>query len=151
MENIDRFHSDRSWFWTRAEHTTLVIALCVLVGLHAGEVAWPHFLAAFTVIDLVGYLPGAIAFRRAGGDAIAPIYHHLYNVTHSYLTAGIAIGIWTLTSGGPEWAMLAVPIHLSGDRGIFGNIYKPVSLPFESNISRAAPNDAASQPREESK
>jgi hypothetical protein len=39
--------------------------------------------------------------------------------------------VWAVLAGGPEWAMLAVPIHLSGDRGLFGNVYKPVSLPFE--------------------
>ena len=27
--------------------------------------------------------------------------------------------------------MLAVPIHLSGDRGLFGNTLKPVELSFE--------------------
>jgi hypothetical protein len=27
--------------------------------------------------------------------------------------------------------MLALPIHLSSDRGFFGNTYKSLSLPFE--------------------
>jgi hypothetical protein len=44
----------------------------------------------------------------------------------------LIIGIWAFFLGGQlEWAMLAFPIHLSGDRGIFGNVYKPLSLPFE--------------------
>ena len=65
------------------------------------------------------------------GGPIGPIYHHLYNLTHNYLTAALAVALWTMAAGGLEWAMLALPIHLSGDRGIFGNTYKPVSLPFE--------------------
>jgi hypothetical protein len=44
------------------------------------------------------------------------------------LGAGLAIWAWL---SGPEWAMLAVPLHLSIDRGVFGNIFKPVALPFE--------------------
>jgi len=27
--------------------------------------------------------------------------------------------------------MLAIPLHLAGDRGIFGNGFKPVARPFE--------------------
>lgn len=134
MDNVNRFHTDETWRWMRAEHTALALAVSVLVALHGREVAWARFVAVFSVIDLIGYLPGAIAFRRAGGGKIAPIYHHLYNVTHSYLVASIGVGIWALAIGGAEWAMLAVPIHLSGDRGIFGNVYKPTSLPFESNV-----------------
>ena len=149
MDDTHRFHTEQTWLWVRAEHTILVLALCALVALHAGEVAWDRFVAAFTVIDLVGYVPGAIAFRRAGGGKVAPIYHHLYNVTHSYLIAGVAVGIWALASGGVEWAMLALPIHLSGDRGIFGNVYKPVSLPFESRIRSVAGGDTAHQARKE--
>ena len=149
MDNTNRFHTDETWLWVRAENTSLVLALCALTALHAREVAWDRFIVAFTVIDLVGYLPGAIASRRASGGRIAPIYHHLYNVTHSYLTAGLGVGIWALASGGFEWAMLALPIHLSGDRGIFGNVYKPVSLPFESRIRSVAGGDTAHQARKE--
>lgn len=131
MDNAHRFHTDETWCWVRAEHVALVLALSVLAALHAQNVAWERFVVAFAAIDLVGYLPGAVAFRRAGGVKIAPMYHHLYNITHSYLVAGAAVGAWALAIGGFEWAMLAVPIHLSGDRGVFGNVYKPVSLPFE--------------------
>ncbi len=138
MDDTHRFHTDQTWLWVRAEHTTLVLALCALVALHAGEVAWSRFAGAFTVIDVAGYFPGAIAFRLARGGKVAPVYHHLYNVTHSYVIAGVAVGMWALANGGPEWAMLAVPIHLSGDRGIFGNVYKPVSLPFESKTRQVA-------------
>ena len=31
----------------------------------------------------------------------------------------------------PASAMLAIPLHLAGDRGIFGNGFKPVARPFE--------------------
>jgi len=29
--------------------------------------------------------------------------------------------------------MLAIPLHLAGDRGIFGNGFKPVARPFEES------------------
>ena len=37
---------------------------------------------------------------------------------------------WTVF-GQPEWAMLALPLHLAGDRGLLGNFEKPIERPFE--------------------
>ena len=118
--------------WVRAEHAGAVVILAALVLAHWSEVAWPRFVLAFVAIDAVGYVPGALAFRRARGGPIAPIYHHLYNLTHHYLVAAAAVTLWAFTGGGLEWAMLAVPIHLSGDRGFLGNAFKPSAAPFES-------------------
>lgn len=115
-----------------------MVACALALLWHAAAVDWLRFAAAFAVIDLVGYLPGALAFRRAAGGPIAPLYHHLYNVTHSFVTAAAALGLWALVAGGPEWAMLAVPLHLCGDRGLFGNRRKPVHLPFEGAPGRLA-------------
>jgi hypothetical protein len=95
----------------RAEWTLACAALSVLAIAHLPHMNVGRFVAAFAMIDLVGYLP--LALRP----------HHLtrglYNVTHSFLTAAVVLGAWALA--GPEWAMLAIPIHLAGDRGLFGN------------------------------
>jgi hypothetical protein len=115
----------------RAEWIALMLGCGLLVAWHAGDVRWGRFVIAFALIDLVGYLPGARAFHRARGGRIAAIYHHLYNVTHNFLTAGVAVAIWAALSSGFEWAMLAIPLHLAGDRGIFGNGWKPTDRPFE--------------------
>jgi hypothetical protein len=121
---------------TRAEYLALMAAAAALLLWHAAEVRWGRFAAAFALIDLVGYLPGARAFRRAGGGPIAPLYHHLYNVTHNFLTAAVAIAAWAVAAGGLEWAMLAFPLHLAGDRGLFGNGWKPPGRPFEARAAR---------------
>ncbi len=131
MDTKNRFHTRDTWFWTRAEYIVMMLVLSLMVVLNAREVRWGRFIFAFAIIDLIGYIPGAIAYRRKGGGRIAPIYHHLYNVTHSLLTGGAAIALWTWATGAPEWAMLAIPIHYFGDRGIFGNVYKPTELSFE--------------------
>jgi len=119
-----------SW-WMRAEHLAIVTIFSSLALMHIEDIAWARFAAAFLLIDLLGYLPGAIAFRRSAGQPIAPAYHMLYNLTHNYIVTGTAIALWALAIGGLEWAMVAVPIHLSGDRALFGNFSKPASLPFE--------------------
>ncbi len=132
MDPRNHFHTDRSFALVRLEHVALVLALSLLALRHLGEIRWPLFVVTFAAIDLIGYLPGAIAWRRARGRKIAPLYYLLYNLTHSYLTGAAAVGAWALVAGRLEWAMLAIPIHLSGDRGLFGNTYKAASLPFEA-------------------
>jgi hypothetical protein len=138
MDAKHRFHTDQTWLWVRAEHLAVIAIAVGLLALHLREVSWLRFAVAFVAIDLIGYIPGAIAFKRAGGGPIAARYHHLYNLTHSYLTTGVLVGLWAFAQGSFEWAMLAVPIHLAGDRGLFGNTYKPPSLPFEP-VAEAEP------------
>jgi hypothetical protein len=132
MDVANRFHTPLTYGLVRLEATALLVVTVVCAALHVHELRWWPFVTAFIAIDAIGYFPGAVAHRRAGGARISPIYHHLYNVTHSWLTAGVVVGLWALALGGRlEWAMAAFPIHLLGDRGLFGNVYKPVELPFE--------------------
>ena len=131
MDVNNRFHTEKTFLWVRLEHIALLIVAGFMVVLHLDEVSWPGFILAFVAIDLIGYLPGAIAHRRSKNGKVSPLFHHLYNFTHSYLVAGVVVALWALATGGFEWAMLAIPLHLSGDRGLFGNTYKPQTLPFE--------------------
>jgi hypothetical protein len=118
---------------TRAEYLALMAVSGLLMLLHFREVSWIRAAFAFAAIDLIGYLPGARAFHRAGKRPISPVYHHLYNVTHNFLTAAVVTVVWALAAGRFEWAMLALSLHLAGDRGIFGNGFKPVASPFEGH------------------
>lgn len=140
MDLHNRYHTTASYRWIRAESLLLMIGLIGLALWHIREVDLLRFAAAFVAIDAVGYIPGAMAYRRAGGRRIAPMYHALYNITHSYVAAAVAVAAWWWQAGALEWAMLALPIHLAGDRGVFGNFYKPVELPFEP---RATPTSQA--------
>ena len=137
MDTFNRSHSDGTYWLMRAEHLA-VVAVCSMVALlHFRELNLWRFAAAFLVIDLAGYLPGLIAYLQTKKNSpqprhIARGYHYLYNVMHSYLTWGVVVAVWWQCIGGQwEWAMLAVPIHLSGDRGVFGNVFKPVGRMFE--------------------
>jgi hypothetical protein len=121
----------------RTEWLLLTTLLAGDVLWHWSSISWPRFVVAFVAIDLVGYLPGAMAFRKARGGAIAPLYHWLYNLTHNFVTAAVVIALWASALGGLEWAMLAIPLHLAGDRGVFGNGFKPADEPFEPVAARS--------------
>jgi hypothetical protein len=130
----NRFHTRASFALARLDYAALLVLLLALAAVHAGEIRWGAFALAFWWIDAVGYWPGALAYRLQGGGPgarISPLFHHLYNAAHSAaLNLGV-LGLWYLVNGGAEWAMLAQPIHLCIDRGVFGNTYKPRELAFE--------------------
>jgi phosphatidylglycerol lysyltransferase len=131
MDAKNRFHTSFTYWLVRAEHAAIVVVGTLVQLLHAHEVNWWRAIGSFLIIDLVGYLPGMFAFRRSKTGSIASWYHHSYNIAHTYLVTGAGLALWTYLHGGLEWAMLAVPVHLSIDRGIFGNTLKPVELSFE--------------------
>ncbi len=97
---------------------------------HWGEIRWLPAIGLFLYIDLIGYIPGAIAFYRSPDHRIPRAYYLLYNSMHSLLSAGAVAALWAWLIG-PEWALLALPIHLFGDRALFGNALKPFGVPFE--------------------
>jgi hypothetical protein len=130
MDIKNPLHTAGTYRLARAEHLVLMIACGALMLWHRDQVGWWRAFWAFWIIDIVGYLPGAIAYRRRKGGRIPAVYHHIYNFAHTYLVVGTGVALWAWWSG-PEWAMLAVPFHLSVDRGVFGNVFKPVGLPFE--------------------
>ncbi|MDJ1135806.1 hypothetical protein [Streptomyces iconiensis] len=114
----------------RAEY---VVAFALTTGLavaHYDEIRWLPALGLFLYIDVVGYLPGALAYRRSRTKQLPKVYYVLYNTMHSLITQGAVVALWCWLIG-PEWALLAVPWHLFGDRGLFGNFLKPYGQPFE--------------------
>ncbi|MDT4970260.1 MAG: hypothetical protein QOG22_403 [Pseudonocardiales bacterium] len=130
MDSHNLFLTRTTYRLLRAEYAVALIGSIVLAVTHLGAVRWPAFVGLFVYIDLIGYLPGAIAYRRSQGRPIPRGYYLLYNSMHSLLTAATVAGLWCLLVG-PEWALLALPIHLCGDRAIFGNFLKPFGVSFE--------------------
>jgi hypothetical protein len=130
MDIENPLHTAGTYRLARAEHIAVLIVCGALMLWHRDQLNWWRAFCAFWIIDIVGYLPGAVAYRRRKGGPIPAFYHHLYNFAHTYLVVGAGVALWAWR-GGPEWAMLAVPFHLAIDRGVFGNVFKPVALPFE--------------------
>jgi hypothetical protein len=129
MDSHNLFFTKTTYRFLRAEFGVALIVSIVLALIHLGQINWFVFAGMFLYIDLIGYIPGAIAYRKQGGE-ISKVYYRLYNAMHSMLTAATVAGAWCLFVK-PEWALLALPIHLCGDRAIFGNFLKPFGLSFE--------------------
>lgn len=130
MDAKNPFETPTTFRLHRAEYLAAFAVSTALIVVHAGDIRWLQFVALFLYIDLIGYIPGAIAFHRSPDHRISKVYYVLYNTMHSLLTQGAVAGLWMLVAG-PEWALLALPFHLFGDRGLFGNFLKSFGLPFE--------------------
>jgi hypothetical protein len=126
----NRFETPRTLLHARAEWAIGLVVSVTFAVIHISDIRWPVFIGFFLIIDLIGYIPGAIAYRRTPGGQIGRGYYVAYNVMHSMVTNSLLVGAWMLFVG-PEWALLAVPIHLLGDRALFGNSAKPFGVEFE--------------------
>ncbi|MEU7905452.1 hypothetical protein [Actinoplanes sp. NPDC049118] len=157
MDAANHFETPTTMLLTRLEWLAALAVSITLALLHVSEINWAVFIGLFVIIDVIGYIPGAIAFRRSGDHRIGRGYYLAYNTMHSLITGGAIAGAWALAFG-PEWALLAIPIHLFGDRGIFGNSLKPFGVPFEPHpvpeftrfeqaYNAGRPEPAASEPR----
>ncbi|WP_405863156.1 hypothetical protein OG407_32855 [Streptomyces sp. NBC_01515] len=130
MDAKNRFETRTTFLLLRLEWLGGLVVCAVLAVWHFSEIRWGVFVALFVVIDVIGYLPGALAFRRSRSGCISRWYFVAYNTMHSLVTAGVVAGVWALLAG-PEWALLALPLHLLGDRALFGNSLKPFGVLFE--------------------
>ncbi|ATE55211.1 hypothetical protein [Actinosynnema pretiosum] len=130
MDHVNRFESRTTFLLLRAEYAAAMVLCAALLLWNAADVDWYVAVLLFAYIDLIGYLPGAVAHRRASGGGIPKLYYVLYNTMHSFVTHAVVLGLWGAFFG-LQWAMLAVPLHLCGDRAIFGNFLKSFSVPFE--------------------
>lgn len=110
----------------------IALGVCLaLFVIHVDEVHWLPAVLLFVYIDAIGYLPGVIAFHRSRTKQIPKVYYVLYNTMHTFSTQFVVIALWVLVFGW-EWALLAIPIHLFGDRSLFGNTLKPFATSFEA-------------------
>lgn len=126
----------------RLEYLLLEGIAVLLAAIHYDQINLWLFVGLFAYIDLFGYLPGAVAHRRGDGGPIYPGYYYAYNTFHSIPFNLLVLLVITWVHG-PDWAMLAVPIHLFGDRSLFGNIFKSPSQPFEP-VARPLGDDRVS-------
>lgn len=135
MDTKNLFMTPTTARLVRAEYGLGLLVATVLFLTHLGQVRWVPAITLFLYIDLIGYIPGAIRYRRRKGE-LSKVYYVLYNVMHSMVTQGLVVLAW-IWLWGPEWALLALPIHLFGDRALFGNYLKPFGLRFEPETHQA--------------
>ncbi len=129
MDHKNFFMTPTTHRLLRLEYLIALVVSVVLAILHLGEIRWWVFIVMFAVIDVIGYLPGLFVWIRRHGD-VPKAFYVSYNIAHHLGTAAALAGLWCLLVG-PEWALLALPIHLMGDRALFGNMLKPFGVSFE--------------------
>jgi hypothetical protein len=130
MDSHNLFETPTTYRALRAEYAIAGGVAAVLMVIHLGDVRIAPALLLFFYNDVIGYVPGAIAFRRSPDGRISKNYYVMYNVMHSIVTASVIAGVWCLLFGA-EWALLAMALHLAADRAVFGNFIKQFGVEFE--------------------
>ncbi|MDP8942510.1 MAG: hypothetical protein M3N16_00040 [Actinomycetota bacterium] len=130
MDAHNTFETPTTYRALRAEYALLMGASAYVLWRNRKKVRWPVAAALFYYNDALGYIPGAIAYRRSPDKRISKAYYVTYNVAHSAVTASIVAALWAKLVK-PEWALAAIPFHIGIDRSVFGNFLKPFSVPFE--------------------
>ena len=102
MDSLNRFHTKMTYWVVRAENIALLVVLTGLLIWRAGEVHWWRAVAAFWIIDIVGYIPGAIAYRYSKDGRISRWFYNSYNIAHTYLVTGTGVALWAYAIGGFE-------------------------------------------------
>jgi lysylphosphatidylglycerol synthetase-like protein (DUF2156 family) len=140
MDKLNRFHTRGTYSLVRLDYVALALFTAIILARHSEQIAWLRFVIAFWWIDVLGYIPGAIWYQtraKKGARAMPSAFVVLYDLAHSAALNLTLIVAWYSVLGRFEWAMLAAPLHLCIDRGVFGNIYKTHKLSFEP-IAHAA-------------
>lgn len=135
MDKCNLFFTRATYNLVRFDYFVVLLALIVLLLFRWEQVDWVRFTAAFLWPDVVGTFPGLYWYhtKTTGERRSLPVcFYVLYNLGHSFAINAVILGLWYAGTDTWEWAMLAIPIHLAGDRAIFGNIYKQVGLSFEA-------------------
>jgi hypothetical protein len=130
MDPANMFETPTTYRALRAEYGLLAATSAYMLWRQRREVRWPIAAALFLYNDTVGYIPGAIAYRRSADKKIGRRYYAAYNVMHSALTGALVGAAWAKLVR-PEWALLGIPLHIGIDRAVFGNFLKSFSVPFE--------------------
>ncbi|GAA3308524.1 hypothetical protein GCM10020295_70800 [Streptomyces cinereospinus] len=108
MSAEQAFGHPQNYRTTRAEYLGAFAVAAVAFLWHVDEVRWGPAILLFAYIDIIGYIPGLIAYHLSEDGRIHPVFHILYNVMHTWLSAGAVILLWVWLVG-PEWALLVVP------------------------------------------
>jgi hypothetical protein len=130
MDAKNTFETPATARLARLEWFGFLVVAAGLTITHWSAIDWWLFVGLFVIIDLIGYLPGMIAHKRSADGSVPRIYYVLYNSMHCLATWTVILSAATVLVGW-HWAMLAIPVHLFGDRALFGNSLKPFGVPFE--------------------
>jgi len=130
VDSHNLFETPNTYRALRAEFLIAGLVAAILLVIHIDDVRPLPAVLLFLYNDTIGYVPGAIAYRRSKDGRISKIYYVLYNLMHSAVSSVVIAGLWSLVFG-PEWALLTMVIHIAADRGFFGNFIKQFSVEFE--------------------
>lgn len=130
MDTVNFFFTRTTALNARAEYGLGFIACVWLMLANWSELDLWLALALFAYMDVIGTIPGLLAYRLSPDGQVPRVYYVLYDVLHSAFTQGL-VTIAFIQLFGWQWALLAIPAHICADRSIFNNYPKPFGVAFD--------------------
>lgn len=130
MDTTNFFFTRTTALNARAEYGLGFLACVWLMLANWGELDLWQAIALFAYMDLIGTIPGLVAYHRSPDGQIPRVYYVLYDVLHSAFTQGLVV-IALIQLFGWQWALLAIPAHICADRSMFNNYPKPFGVAFD--------------------
>ena len=142
MDPQNLFHTPVTYRLVRAEYLVGLAVAAVLALIHFGEIRWLAVHRAVRLhrrhrLSAGRHRPHA----REDGLPAAPLLRALQHDAQPDHRSRRRRPV--VPARRPEWALLALPLHLFGDRALFGNFYKSFGIEFEPE---AHPDYAAVKP-----
>lgn len=132
MDNKNLFVSRNIYYYNRLDYIVLLISCLILIYYNWGDFNSISFILMLVWPEL-GFYPAAFwYFFKSDSDnrSVPEIFYYIYNISHGVVANLSVILIWMYIADGFQWAMLAFPVHLGIDRGLFGLFYKSRKISF---------------------
>src|SRR3954447_6542485 len=107
MDQANLFETPATAGLLRAEYALAAARAGALLVSQRRNVRGPRAAALFASPDLIGYIPGAVAYRRSRNGRIPRVYYVLYNTAHSFLTGAVVAALWAKYVR-REWALVII-------------------------------------------
>jgi hypothetical protein len=130
MDTLNHFFTPTTARHARAEYALGFVVCMWLMIAHWSELDVWQAILLFAYIDLIGTVPGLVAYHLSPTGQIHRGYYYVYNVLHSCVTQGLVI-IGYIGLFGWQWCILGIPTHIFIDRAMFNNYPKPFGVAFD--------------------
>ena len=130
MDTVNHFFTRATALNARSEYALGFVVCMWLMISHWSELDVWQAILLFAYIDLIGTVPGLIAYHVSADGQISKVYYYVYNFLHSWVTQGIVM-IGYVEVLGWHWCLLGIPAHLCIDRSMFNNYPKPLGVAFD--------------------
>jgi len=133
MDYKNQFVTKNIYYYSRLDYLVGLVGCLVLMYLNYESINIWVFILILALPDVIGYYPAAMLYYlrpKSSRRRVPVVFYYIYNLSHGVFLNTVCCFVWSYYAGGLQFEMLAFPIHLCIDRGVFGLFYKSRKISF---------------------